>query len=342
MVENADLIVMGTSHNELPIEKREHFHLIGDRLDRTGNMLMHVWGIHEFMLLNTCNRIEIIAVVSRGTEIDDLLKRIMAFFHLKPREYYMKQGYEAFEHTATLCAGLYSQTPGENHIVAQVKDALAYSREKDWAGNMMDNWISSALQVSKVIRNKTGPLLKNVEIEDLCVNYLQNKIAKPADRNILVIGAGVVGTDLVKSLIHHGMTCKWCYNVNKPDISDPIFKDIGLCSVRRLQQHLAAADVVLCAAMSAGHVITRKHAPAFAAVKHPYIIDLAIPRNTDPGLSEKVPHLRIVDLDDLKHWFRRELADMPKIYKLAGQQVKKHKDKYERIIKSFQGGNKIQ
>ena len=66
LASDAELLVVGADHNLLSISKREPLHLVDGRLDAVGGMLSCVWGIHEFMLLNTCNRIELIAVVSPG------------------------------------------------------------------------------------------------------------------------------------------------------------------------------------------------------------------------------------------------------------------------------------
>jgi len=75
VVGSADLIVIGTSHHCLHIDKREPFHLTGERMELAGAMISLIWGVHEFMLLNTCNRFELIAVVSRQDNLDTLLKQ---------------------------------------------------------------------------------------------------------------------------------------------------------------------------------------------------------------------------------------------------------------------------
>jgi siroheme synthase-like protein len=124
LLETADLVTLGTSHLQLPVGAREPLHLIGRRLDQAGRMLAQVWGVHEFLLLNTCNRIEVHAVVGRHADPTPLLACILGFDRLEPHQYYVKRGYEAFEHISLLTAGLFSQVPGENHIVSQVKEAL--------------------------------------------------------------------------------------------------------------------------------------------------------------------------------------------------------------------------
>ncbi|MDD4873074.1 MAG: NAD(P)-dependent oxidoreductase, partial [Kiritimatiellae bacterium] len=222
LVESTDLMVMGTSHHHLSVEEREPYHLVGDNLDHTGQMITQVWGIHEFMILNTCNRVELIGVVSHSKAINSLLLRIMGFDRLKPKDYYIKRGSEAFDHVAVVVAGLLSQTPGENNIVGQVKDSLDHAVKEGWAGGMIQQWISSALHVSKSVRQKTGPLLRHLEIEGLCIEYLRSCIKKPEDSKVMVVGTGTVGAGLIRGILglDPKTECTWCYHHNKPDLHD--------------------------------------------------------------------------------------------------------------------------
>ena len=61
----ADLLVIGTSHEQLPLEKWEPYHLSGRRLEEAGRLLMQIWGVHEFLVLNTCNRNEFVGVAAQ-------------------------------------------------------------------------------------------------------------------------------------------------------------------------------------------------------------------------------------------------------------------------------------
>ena len=74
-------------------------------------MMMQLWGIHEFLLLNTCNRVEIIAVVSSETAENGILPHSMGFAALKENKFYIKTGKKAFEHLCLVTAGMLSQTP---------------------------------------------------------------------------------------------------------------------------------------------------------------------------------------------------------------------------------------
>jgi len=341
LVDSTDLIVIGTSHHQLCVEEREHYHLVGESLEQAGQMISHVWGIHEFMILNTCNRVELIGVVSHSKAINALLLRIMGFDCLKPKDYYIKRGAEAFDHVAIVVSGLLSQTPGESNIVGQIKAALDQAVQARWANGMMKEWISSALHVSKSIRHKTEPLLRRVEIEDLCMEYLRDTVKKPAGIRAMVIGTGTTGTGLVRNILalNPDINCAWCYHRNKPDLPDSWKKRVAILPFSSIPSELKNTDIVVCAASSQEPVIRNEHAGAFNRKKKTLVIDLAIPRNVDPVLGTSA-NVRLTGLDELKQWHLNRQIDMKKIMELANVTLSDHKEYYEKIIGSFQSGNK--
>ena len=342
MVTNLDKLVVGTSHNYLPLETREKFQLTGDKLIETGKMIAGLKGIHEFILLNTCNRMELIAIVSLAPEVNNLLKRIFGFDKISDTCYYEKRGFDAFKHLATVTAGLRSQVPGEHHIVAQVKEALNLAEEQNWAGGMMHDWISSALHLSKDIRKVTTPILHGFEIEDLGIDYLKVECQNFSGKTVMIIGAGIIGKGLVRRAVEAGCNCYWCYHSNKPEMPLEWQNKSRLFSLNELRERLPSTDIVICATNSSGYVLHKGHAPFFDREKEITIIDLSIPRNVEPEIHNIMPGLKVVDLDDLKHWYRKETVDMTEVFKLTDSIIAKHKKRHDKIINSFQNGNENQ
>jgi glutamyl-tRNA reductase len=337
MVESASLVVMGTSHDYLPIRDREPFHLAGRRLEEAGDMVAQVWGVHEFAILNTCNRVEMAAVVTQSPTVTRVLKRIFRLDQLGDDGFYIKRDEEAFAHLAVLTAGLLSQTPGENHIVAQLKDAVTVATGRGWASGMMRQWLSSTLHISKAIRAETAPLLHGREIEDLCLQYLAVEVPDWATRRVLVVGAGMVGAGIVRGVAAQGRSATWCYHRNVPEPPTDAADRVTLCGMNVLKEQIAAADVIVCATSSEGHVLHMGHAPFFDQERRTVVVDLAMPRNVAPELNGIADSIQVIDLDDLKHWYRREKADMARIFELSKDVIDRHRDRYEKLIESFQG-----
>lgn len=337
MMESAHLVVVGTDHHHLTVEEREPFHLTGPRFERAGFMIMQLWGIHEFMILNTCNRVEVIAIVSEETAKNGILRHIMGFTHLKEDKFYLKSGPAAFEHLCLVTAGMLSQTPGENHITAQMKEALETAKERGWAGNMTQEWISLALHLSKEIKHQAAPLLRGCEIEDLALRYLEANGKDLAQSTLMVLGTGMVGRGLVQDSLPKVRKIVWCYHVNKPDMPPHWEGKVELCTFNDMKNRITGADLIVSAADAPGHLLHLGHAPFFNQERPVTIIDLGMPRNIDPELDALSTDIAVVDLDGLKYWYRREMADMNEILARSRAIVAQNKDLYEKVAGSFKG-----
>ena len=231
---SADLLIIGTSHQQLNLARREPFHLADERLESFAAFISRLRGVHEFMILNTCNRVELVALVSDDRILEQIICDRMGFSPLGEDEFYLHRGRKAFFHLSELCAGLLSQTPGENHIVAQLKEASAAAADRGWSSLVLRQWIDTTLHVSRHIRKATTPLLRQVELEDLCVEYLDRN-ADP-ELPVLIVGTGMVGRELKERFIEKGHSILWCYNRNIPEI--PGDEDVTLIPLSDLDQGL--------------------------------------------------------------------------------------------------------
>jgi precorrin-2 dehydrogenase/sirohydrochlorin ferrochelatase len=339
LVSTSDLLVMGTSHQHLTVGEREPYHLTGERFERAGQMLTQVWGVHEFLLLNTCNRVELIAAVAADQGMDPLIERIMGFEDLEADQYYEQRGFDAFRHLALVSGGLLSQSPGEDHIVAQVKDTLDICEKHGWADGVMRGWIGYALHLSKDIREATGAMLEAGEIEDVCMHYMQAEGMLPADTHAAVIGTGVIGRGVVQRLVEMGYSGTWCYHRNVPDLPSSWEHSIELASMDELDSVLAPAGVVFTAVDSSEPVLDASLAGALGRQGGALVFDLGIPRNAAPGLDGAAEGVRVLDLDDLKEFHHRELVDVAAAIEKAEQVIEEHREMYDRIIESLQGRN---
>lgn len=330
-IESSDLLVLGTSHAYLGTAERAPYHLLLREREELGEMIRQVWGVHEFLILNTCNRIEIIAAISKEAGTCGILRRLMRFDQLRSDLYYMKHGFDAFAHVCTVTAGMDSQVPGEVHVVAQLKDAIDEAITRGWAGSLIRGLCDSALRVSKDIRAELGNILEVSEIEDVALRYLDSQ-RLPAGK-ALVIGSGVIGRGVMKGLLERGYACTWAYHANKPEAE-------GLVRVVRMEelgQALPEADVVVSAANAPLPLVTASAHRTLLNPKGVLLIDIGIPRNIDPAFDTCGGKVRVADLDELKRWFRGENGSFDKALTLCDRVLEANRESYERLIKSLRG-----
>jgi len=243
-LQNVDLFILGADHNSgsfQPLEK------IKARRAEFEKILPCIQGVHEFMILDTCNRFEIIGLVSANTDLETLLNKMPLSV----------KGIDAFHRLAETTAGLRSQAFGETRIVAQVKESLRTAQENRWAGSFLQSWVDHALHISKEIRQAVEPNISGVEIEDLVFQTLEKKF--PRVGKMLIVGRGEIGQGLKKRF--------------------PEAVQISGRDDKELRMQLVDAEVVVCATGSPDFIIDASHQPDSV------LIDLALPRNIDPALS---------------------------------------------------------
>ncbi len=330
-IESSDLLILGTSHAYLGTSERAPYHLLLREREELGEMIRQVWGVHEFLILNTCNRIEIIAAISKEAGTSGILRRLMRFDQLRPDLYYMKHGFEAFAHVCKVTAGMDSQVPGEVHVVAQLKDAIDEAVTRGWAGSLIRGLCDSALRVSKDVRAEMGNLLDVSEIEDVALRYLDAKSLSHG--TAVVIGSGVVGRGAIKGLLERNVKCIWAYHANKPEAAE----GVRVVQLDMLHDVLPEADIVISAVNTQLPVVTvAAHKPELNP-RGTFFVDVGIPRNIDPAFDACGGNIRVADLDELKRWHREQNGSLDKAIGLCDRVLEANRESYERIIKSLRG-----
>ena len=332
-IENAELTVIGTDHEHLPLSDREPLHLVDERLEKAGAMISQIWGIQGFVLLNTCNRVELIAAAHTDDGVIDMLKMVLGLNSLKENQYYIKSGFEAFSHLCLTVAGLKSQTPGEKHIAGQFKKAFELAEQREWAGALIQSLHDNVLRVSRLIRNATSPLLHGIDIEELAVDYAKSLPPSFSELKCAVLGTGETGTGLVRLLKQHNVKATCFYRSNIPD---QVADSADFKSLTELKEYIHNFDLIYCALGGNEPYLTEKFKPLLKSGA--YIIDLGIPRN----VSLESERIHICNMEDLKHWHRRANCDLEQVIATAEKVIEEQREVYERFRKSYIDGRQGQ
>ena len=224
-----------------------------------------------------------------------------------------------------------SQTPGEKHITAQLKSSLEYCKNKGWAGSMMQDWFDNTLHLSKHIRQILEPLFTAFEIEDLSIKYMKDMFPDMENKNVLLIGTGIIGQAIAEKISDTGCSLTWCYHINPPSLENVKTKKIKICTLNEIKDHLNPADIIVSVATTSAYLIHSGHAPFMDQTRKILVIDLGIPRNVCPEFKKLIPNVVVADLDDLKHWHRREAIDMSRLFELSTNIVAEHRPQFEKI-----------
>jgi len=294
-----ELVVVGTSDAVLPSRRRAPYHLPPEERAKAAQLVRYVKGVREFMILNTCSRVEIVARCARGSGCVPLLERIAGFDSLAPQEKFFFSGYDAFRHLARVVAGLESSLLGEYHVVSQFKEAVAEAEKAGWCGARLKGDADEVMRVSKEVRHSVEELLHVAEIDQVAVRYLSVHGGVDSESRVCIVGTGVVGTAVAVALVGRVGHVTRVYHRNRPGA----IGSESLEPMERLREVLRESDVVVTAVDSAKPVITPDFADCLAG-RDVTMVDLGLPRNIDAFFDDMGRGVAVADLDDLKLWHR--------------------------------------
>jgi glutamyl-tRNA reductase len=244
-------------------------------------------GITQFVVLSTCNRLEIYFVST--SEIN---------FNLVVPPHSVLKGESAINHLFRVSSGLESMSVGEGEILGQVKDAFDLYTRKGYVGKFLSLIFRKAISVGKLVREKTAISEGKVSIPSLVTDILHQEFGI-AGRTVSVVGAGKMGTDLVKYLekespgrliviAHPGRRIMAEYKVDYRPPSE-------------LVSAIRESDIVITATSSKVPLINDQMIRGDPGSK--FFVDISFPPNIDYSADE-IPSIRILRLESLNRILR--------------------------------------
>ncbi|MBP9742434.1 MAG: glutamyl-tRNA reductase [Burkholderiales bacterium] len=192
--------VFGLNYITAGFEIREKLAFSRDEIPETLQRLQSSGIAKEIIILSTCNRTEIYCITH---DIDFLINAICDIQNVCPRTVkkhsYVHSGIECANHLFRVVSGLESMVLGETEIVAQVKDALNLSNNKNCVGTQLLSIFQMALAVEKDVRNVTEINHIAISIGHALQNIVTINFDNLSQEKILFIGAG----DMVQQIAPH-------------------------------------------------------------------------------------------------------------------------------------------
>ena len=291
----------GLDWHRAPIHLREALSFTRSQVLELDRRLRRQPGVAGCVLLSTCNRTELYLSWT-GEEVpapDRLLCQLagVGYESFAPA-FVTRRGEEAARHLMEVAGGLRSQIWGEDQIVTQVKAAVQAAREVEAADGVLETLFRNAAAAGKEIKSKVRLTGVPRSAAQSGVERLSAHLGGLTGKRALVIGNGEMGR-LAASLLrqrgaavtitlrsyHHGET------VVPPG-----------CAVTPYENRYEAMegmDLLLSATTSPHYTVS---ADEFSALTAPpaVLVDLAIPRDIQPDLTDRFPGLTLLNVDDLR------------------------------------------
>ncbi|HET7272408.1 MAG TPA: glutamyl-tRNA reductase, partial [Rubrobacter sp.] len=201
--------VAGMSHRSAPVEVRERVAFPPCAGRSFLRRLKDDGVVAEAVLLSTCNRTEVYAVVedegARERVLDLLAEDRGVDRASLGRDTYWLTDEEAVHHLYRVASSLDSMVVGEGQILGQVREAYRAATEEQCAGQILNRLFHTSLRVGKQVRTETGIGDSSLSVPRVAVKLAEEVFGSLAGRRALVLGAGDMSELVVKHLKDRGV-----------------------------------------------------------------------------------------------------------------------------------------
>jgi glutamyl-tRNA reductase len=315
------VVVVGLQHKQAPLSLLEAVAVGDDDLHKLLGALGRRRNVQETVLLSTCLRTEVYAVVDRFHDAVAEIYEVLSEHSGVPTDELAAHATIRFDddvtsHLFTVTAGLESAVLGESEVVGQVRRAFEYAQEESVCGPVLSALFRHALQTGKRVRTDTGIARGTTSFAYAAVEVARTESPNGLrDTSVVVVGAGDMGLGVCRALgdIPAEEAPRSVVVVNRSlhraqalvhAVGDPTtWRAVPL---ERVHAELARTDVVLAAVAAESHILTTAH---FSGVAGPMlVIDLGLPRNVDPVVGS-LGAVTLLDMDALSASVAQALGD---------------------------------
>lgn len=260
----------------------------------------------EAVVLSTCNRTEIYAVVETKQAREDILDLIAEDRDVGREDFgdhvFWHTGVGAVEHLYRVASSLDSMVVGEAQILGQVREAYRAATEERSTGPILNRLFHTSLRVGKQVRSETSIGDHSLSVPRVATKLASDVFGNLAGRSALVVGAGEMSELVIESLKDAGVTDFSILNRTRSR-ADSLAERVGgeAVSIGSLPEELERADIVVSSTGADEWVITSDTvAGALERRDDPvFFIDIAVPRDVDPAV-QTLDRAYLYDIDDLQ------------------------------------------
>ena len=300
------LIALGLNHQTAPLALRERVAFPADATTPALAALSAEPGVQEAAILSTCNRTEIYCNVEAGAEHvpGGWLHRHHELAGARLDEFmYRHADADAVRHLFRVATGLESMVLGEPQILGQVKDAYASARAAQTLKAPLERLFQNTFAVAKRVRSDTRIGSNPVSVAFTAVRLAERVFADLADACVLLVGAGetieLVARHLTESKVRRLIVAN--RTLENAQVLATRFGGYAI-ALSDLPRHLAEADIEISSTASREPVLPREYVAAAIAArrrKPMFLVDIAVPRDIDPGVAA-LEDVYLYTIDDLR------------------------------------------
>jgi glutamyl-tRNA reductase len=310
------IIAVGLNHKSAPIDIRGKLYFSTNQTGEALIQLKKAFPGAEFVLLSTCNRVEVYCVCKRtgGIEFEQIAKFLADFHGVDLNEFrellYFYSDEDSVRHLLTVSCGLDSMVLGEDQILGQVKESYKLAVSVKSTGKILNRLFHCAFFTSKKVHANTSVSDGRISVAGVAVELAKKLFDEITKSKTIVIGAGEMGELLVKHLLHVG--CSDITVINRSyDRGKDIAERRGIKAARwsELNENISSADIVVSSVSTKEHLFDRSQFQKIMETrpeKSLLVIDVSVPRNFKPDV-EKIENVHLYSIDELSNVAKENL-----------------------------------
>ncbi|BBZ25611.1 glutamyl-tRNA reductase [Mycolicibacter hiberniae] len=313
------VLLFGVSHRSAPVSVLEQLSTAESDQVKIVERVLQSPLVTEAMILSTCNRVEVYAVVEAFHAGLSAIGQVLSDHSGMPmadltKFAYVRYSEAAVEHLFTVASGLDSAVVGEQQVLGQVRRAYASAEANGSVGRVLHELAQRALSVGKRVHSETGIDAAGASVVSVALNIAAKQLGDDAlrGRTAVVIGAGSMGALSAAHLVRAGIEHIHVVNRSLPRAQRLARKvrDTGVTAdavaLDRMAPALAVADIVVSSTGAVSPVVSLAdvhHALAGGnrdELTQPMVIcDLGMPRDVDAAVAG-LPGVRVIDMDRIQ------------------------------------------
>ena len=317
------MLVFGVSHRSAPLSVLEK--LSSDTPDQTEivDQVLQSSQVSEAMVLSTCNRVEVYAVVEAFHGGLSVIARVLAersgmSLGELTRYAHVRYAGAAVEHLFAVTSGLDSAVVGEQQVLGQVRRAYAAAEANHTVGPILHQLAQRALSVGKRVHAETGIDTASASIVSVALGMAEARLDGLAGRTALIVGAGARGALSAKHLVRASVERIHMVNRSLPRARRLAcrVREQGVTADARALNDISAvlgdADVVVSCTGAVRPVVslaeTQRALAGRGARRQLVICDLGMPPDVDSAVAG-LPDVFVVDMDRVQQEPSARAAD---------------------------------
>ncbi|HYP04605.1 MAG TPA: glutamyl-tRNA reductase [Bryobacteraceae bacterium] len=302
------LWITGLNHRTAPVSVRERLAFTPGELELALAELKSLPGVHEGMILSTCNRVEVAVTAEDETDVRSSIESFLSEAKrldragLQPHLY----GYadrDAIRHIFRVAASLDSMVVGEPQILGQLKSAYSLAKDRGTVSGLLDTVVSRAFGVAKRVRTETDIGVSAVSISYAAVELAREIFGSLKQQRVMLIGAGKMSELAARHLLRSGV--QQILVTNRTESRAKALAELVRGTIVPYEQYRARLKDVDIVITSSGAPEFLLHKQEMKEIIHArknrpmFLIDIAVPRNIAPDVNE-VDNVFLYDIDDLQ------------------------------------------